>query len=116
MASKDKDGKDAEKRAEMLADAERGFPDAEFTPAIVIYIDDGVVKLVDSEIPLMVYLVEYEPVDISLAYEIGDPDSLDYVDIHEIEAVHDPEAVSALIGVYNDGIPEDGEESAIRIE
>jgi hypothetical protein len=74
-----------------------------FIPTVVIYVEDGQVKLVQSDVPYLVYLVDYDVDSLECAIVLEtsatDPDP-DYVYIDELEAEVDADAVNAIADLY----------------
>jgi hypothetical protein len=88
------------------------MPDKDdFVPSVVIYIEDGEVRLVQSDVPVTVYLVNYDITSIDNAIvleESANDCDPDYVDIDELATEVDPEAVTAIADMYYDSYWDNG--------
>ena len=74
-----------------------------FVPTVVIYIEGGEVKLVQSDVAYRVYLVDYDVVSLECAIVLEtspDDSDPDYVYIDELGADVDAEAVNAIADLY----------------
>jgi hypothetical protein len=93
-----------------------GKPETTFVPTVVIYIEDGQVKLVQSDVPYTVYLVDYDVVSLESAVVLErseydcDPD---YVYIDELQADVDAEAVGAIATLYLETFGYEDEDNVI---
>jgi hypothetical protein len=79
------------------------MPKTEITPSVVIYIEGGEIKLVQADVPFNVYLVDYDIVDTANAIELEDPaypNNPDWVNIDELDAEVDVQAVESIVGLY----------------
>jgi hypothetical protein len=82
------------------------MPDKDdFVPSVVIYTEEGEVRLVQSDVPVTVYLVNYDITSLDnaivLEQSANDCDP-DYVNIDELATEVDPEAVTAIADIYYD--------------
>jgi hypothetical protein len=88
------------------------MPDKDaLAPSVVIYIEDGEVRLVQSDVPVTVYLVNYDITSIDNAVvleESANDCDPDYVDIDELATEVDPEAVTAIADMYYDNYWNEG--------
>jgi TolB-like protein len=82
------------------------MPDKDdFVPSVVIYVEEGEVRLVQSDVPVTVYLVNYDITSIedAVVLERSEYDcDADYVDIDELVAEVDSEAVATIADMYYD--------------
>jgi hypothetical protein len=95
--------------------------DDNFIPTVVIFIEDGEVKLVNSDVKMKVLLVEYVDwayCDFNSVYEFGPRDDPDYAYITLLDAVEDCVAVDEVLEMYELGpnLEEDDEDMKIVVK
>lgn len=99
-------------------DKDKDENENKFAPYVVIFVEDGEVKLVNSDVPVKVILVEYvdwAECDFSQVYEFGEPDDPDYAYINMLDAVVDINAVDAVWEMWEHGpnLDEEEEDKAV---